>query len=218
MENSAGEFRMECVAKTRELEFVKGLQCLEHKKYVERYFLFSAAPVLTGAKSATLILFRHCCKEVWRECKEQICKETGLDAIKLYENKETFAILIYDKEMLENKVRSLEAKKILHRYGYEADGELCELFGFLKTRFYNCNFPHEIGVFLGYPPEDVGAFIEKSGKDYLCCRYWKVYHNEQEARETFEFIDKAKSHAIYLLGLKVTIKTAARMLAEMKTA
>jgi len=40
---------MECI-KERELEFVKELKCLEHKKYIEKYFLFSAAPVLTGGK------------------------------------------------------------------------------------------------------------------------------------------------------------------------
>ena len=36
-------------------------------------------------------------------------------------------------------------------------------------------FPHEIGVFLGYPLADVIGFIENRGKNFTACGYWKVY-------------------------------------------
>lgn len=38
-------------------------------------------------------------------------------------------------------------------------------------------FPHEIGLFLGYPTEDVRGFIQYGGSNALCCGYWKVYEN-----------------------------------------
>jgi len=47
-------------------------------------------------------------------------------------------------------------------------------------------FPHEIGVFLGYPLEDVVGFIEHQGRDYTCCGYWKVYGDPETARRVFE--------------------------------
>ena len=43
-------------------------------------------------------------------------------------------------------------------------------------------FPHEIGLFLGYPLEDVLAFIEHEGQHCKCCGCWKVYYNEGEAQ------------------------------------
>ena len=49
---------------------------------------------------------------------------------------------------------------------------------------YDC-FPHEIGLFLGFPVEDVKAFIEKDGHDCLTCGFWKVYCNKSQALETF---------------------------------
>lgn len=38
-------------------------------------------------------------------------------------------------------------------------------------------FPHEIGLFLGYPTEDVRGFIRYGGSNALCSGYWKVYEN-----------------------------------------
>ena len=46
------------------------------------------------------------------------------------------------------------------------------------------DFPHEIGLFLGYPPEDVEGFI--LGKDEVkLAGCWKVYGDAETARRTF---------------------------------
>ena len=46
-------------------------------------------------------------------------------------------------------------------------------------------FPHEIGLFLDYPLDDVAGFIENSGKNCRQIGCWKVYANEQQAARTF---------------------------------
>ena len=46
-------------------------------------------------------------------------------------------------------------------------------------------FPHEIGLFLGYPPEDVAGFIANNARNCKCCGCWKVYGDEAKAKETF---------------------------------
>ncbi len=53
-------------------------------------------------------------------------------------------------------------------------------------------FPHEIGVFLGYPLQDVVEFIRNDGQNCLCCGCWKVYSNECEALRSFARIRKCK--------------------------
>ena len=47
-------------------------------------------------------------------------------------------------------------------------------------------FPHEIGLFLGYPIDDVVAFIANKGRNCLCCGCWKCYGDPQAARRRFE--------------------------------
>ena len=49
-----------------------------------------------------------------------------------------------------------------------------------------CGFPHEIGLFLGYPPRDVEAFIANRGQHCLLCGTWKVYHDPDGARRCFD--------------------------------
>lgn len=55
------------------------------------------------------------------------------------------------------------------------------------------DFPHEIGVFLGYPLKDVVGFIQNKGKNCKCCGCWKVYSDECEARKKFARYEKCKT-------------------------
>ena len=49
----------------------------------------------------------------------------------------------------------------------------------------NEEFPHEIGLFLGYPPEDVLGFIDNKAGGCKCVGCWKVYGDVDEAQKTF---------------------------------
>ena len=47
-------------------------------------------------------------------------------------------------------------------------------------------FPHEVGLFLSYPPEDVKGFIDHRANNFKCTGPWKVYGDEQAAKNIFE--------------------------------
>ena len=49
-----------------------------------------------------------------------------------------------------------------------------------------CEFPHEIGYFLGYPCDDVYEFIAQRGENYKVFGTWKVYTNVEQALATFD--------------------------------
>ena len=49
-----------------------------------------------------------------------------------------------------------------------------------------CEFPHEIGYFLGYPYDDVHEFIVQRGENYKVFGAWKVYTNVEQALATFD--------------------------------
>ena len=46
-------------------------------------------------------------------------------------------------------------------------------------------FPHEVGLFLSYPPEDVKGFIDHRANNFKCTGPWKVYGDEGKARSLF---------------------------------
>ena len=56
-----------------------------------------------------------------------------------------------------------------------------DLLAHLKERFRSTCFPHEVGLFLSYPPLDVEGFIRNGGRDYAYSGLWKVYSNIEKA-------------------------------------
>ena len=46
-------------------------------------------------------------------------------------------------------------------------------------------FPHEVGLFLSYPPEDVKGFIDHRANGFKYAGLWKVYGDEEKARSLF---------------------------------
>ena len=77
-----------------------------------------------------------------------------------------------------------------------------------RHRFENCRrnrgeFPHEMGILLGYPSEDVSGFIEHKGRDFLYSGYWKVYGNLQEKLKLFHKYETARSTQVELLACGV---------------
>ena len=58
-----------------------------------------------------------------------------------------------------------------------------DLLDFLRSLKQQEDFPHEIGLFLSYPPEDVKGFLEH--RPCKCVGCWKVYENEEAAKKTF---------------------------------
>lgn len=57
-------------------------------------------------------------------------------------------------------------------------------------------FPHELGLILGYPLCDVTGFIEYQGRNYLYSGYWKIYENLEETRKLFDLYDHIRYYMV----------------------
>lgn len=155
---------------------------------LEAELIRHCAPTLAGLKSAGL--FRHFYQE-----KESVIREVELVNRMLNDRDvyievlawQTQAVLIYAyrKTQLQKELNAEGVRYLLQEYGYHGCG-VAECIMHLKERLdeYVC-FPHEIGVFLGYPLEDVLGFIQNRGKNCECCGIWKVYCDASEKQKTF---------------------------------
>ena len=109
-------------------------------------------------------------------------------------------VLFYRPDELERYLHSPVIRGLIREYGY-SDMDLGGMIRRLADRVEDFSkrgmgFPHEIGAFLGYPPDDVKGFIENEGKKYLMIGYWKVYSNLTGARMIFKEYDRAKDCAV----------------------
>ena len=100
-------------------------------------------------------------------------------------------LYLYREGHLQREWEKPGAADFLRRHGYEPGAAVQENVELLLRRIARrpC-FPHEIGLFLGYPLEDVQGFIENCGKNYRLCGCWKVYGDPQAALRCFARYEK----------------------------
>lgn len=101
---------------------------------------------------------------------------------------------MHKKENLHAVIKENEGKPVLARAKYPA-GRPDETLETLKSRFQS-GCPHEIGLFLGIPYDDVASFISHNGENYLFYGYWKVYSEPVKAKRLFADFDASKKKAI----------------------
>lgn len=101
--------------------------------------------------------------------------------------RERYLLLVYRPARLEEDLLDPTAQAILQARGYPmADGLHAKLSHLRRRIVLNPDFPHEIGLFLGYPPTDVKGFIEQGGKGSKLSGYWQVYGDAGAAERLFE--------------------------------
>ena len=100
-----------------------------------------------------------------------------------------YLVYVYRESKLRAVLAQPQVRDFLCREGYtlpEQSDDYAPLLRQLSRRLCcEADFPHEIGVFLGYPLYDVVGFIENAGRNFTCCGCWKAYGNAKEAEKTF---------------------------------
>lgn len=129
-------------------------------------------------------------------------------------------VLVYRPQLLARELSAPRAAATMFSWGYETTGSgwleaaISRLGRRLENRQQcsaNGGFPHEVGLFLGYPYDDVMAFIEHEGRDYLCCGCWKVYFNQESAEACFARYKRCTRDCEAMLGRGATLAELAGM-------
>lgn len=158
------------------------------------------APLLTGIKLSNLLHVRS-------DQKEEVLRlfeHSPISCQILYEWNNRVSILLYRKEALVMYLRQTRVKEAMEQFGY-CDMQLEAILAMVSERNQayvegKMEYPHEIGLLLGYPPEDVTGFIEHEGRDYVLSGYWKVYGDPIRAARIFRAYDRARDAVIRLAG------------------
>lgn len=140
------------------------------------------APLLFGKKPAAL--FSE--KRLPANCAWKALEARGFHRLRLLWRNDNVLTLIYQKRLLAEALAHPIAALSLREMGYPCGGDLVSMLNFLHRRFQeSMQFPHEVGFFLGYPPDDVIGFMTCKGACKLCGQ-WKVYSDVNQAKSLFE--------------------------------
>lgn len=181
------------------LDFYNKLDSMKDKEYIENFLVYNISLVIAGVKPAVTIAFRKKnlrMYNTWNKMGKNFIKSLGLKYIELRENNESIVLMIYDENILEKELNKKENIDFLIKLGYLEKVIIDEYIQILKTRYNKYHCPHELGLFLGIPFEDVKDFMECTTKKCLLCGYWKVYNNSDEAKMIFNQYDEVKHYTI----------------------
>ena len=171
---------------------------------LEKNIVEHCAPTLAGMKCGSLFYHRYTGPSVHDEIKDinlkLRCKGVSITVLRSTDS--GHLIYVYRKNMVSEHLSY--AGCLLKDLGYDhvRTGSAIK---HLRSRAEAGRLPPEIGIFLGYPLEDVVGFIENDGKDCKCIGCWKVYGDEEQAVKLFNKYRKCRAvyRRIYNVGVPV---------------
>ena len=152
------------------------------------FLIRHCAPTLAGIKTGSLFIYPYETKQDVLDAVGQTNRRLGpkgLRAVPLRFSRSRALIYVFRPKLLCADLADSAAATLLTDCGYDTENcEKCIVLLAKKLRQPG-EFPHEIGLFLGYPPEDVRGFMD----NHACgCKYtgcWKVYGDEEAAKKRF---------------------------------
>lgn len=155
---------------------------------IEKCLIQHCSPTLASMKTASLFNVNFSSEnelnDILRKWNRDL-SDKGIAMLKLHESKERALIYVFRKSRLRSDLNCPEIRRVLQENGYNSSN-IGKALTTLRTHFLQRDeFPHEIGLFLGYPVDDVIGFIRNKGQNCKQCGCWKVYCNECEAEKTF---------------------------------
>ena len=160
----------------------------EKKNISEELIVDHCAPTMAGLKTGSLF---NCPLEDSAELMEKIIElnrrivPRGLRLVPLKIKERSALVYMYRPQMLDEDLKHVMAEEILTERNYPVgQAERC-LACLVRRLRHEEEFPHEIGLFLGYPPEDVEGFIKNGAAGAKCVGTWKVYGDVETAQRRF---------------------------------
>lgn len=183
-------------------ELVQGMDL----KSIETQIALQCAPLISGLKVSNLLIISAEDEALVRV----ILRRSGISFFRLLRTGEKVTFLLFRKNPLEAYLKQQEVEAMLSEAGY-AELSLGNILSTFQKRYAHYmsaggRFPHEMGLLLGYPAEDVKGFVENEGKNFLYSGYWKVYADVEEKRRLFQKFENAKETVIQLLSYGVGIQ------------
>lgn len=153
------------------------------------------APTLAGMKTGNLFPCFFSSPQALAEelrAMNRVLVPRGLRLVPLRREKGRALLYLFRPAALSRDLAQGEVRRLLRQAGYRDLGQGACLAELRRRLGAGGDFPHEIGLFLGYPPEDVEGFQLHRGQNCKLCGYWKVYSDVDRARALFQVYDRCR--------------------------
>ena len=154
----------------------------------EETLIRQCAPTLAGIKTGSLFTCpcqdENALKEEIKEYNRSFVPK-GLCMIPLRFEKGKALIYLFRPSGLKHDFQNQLARHVLAQFGYPEDSPKQWIACLVRRFRQGLDFPHEIGLFLSYPPEDLKGFMDNHAANYKYSGIWKVYGDVNKAQSLF---------------------------------
>lgn len=102
-------------------------------------------------------------------------------------------VLFINKKSIERVLSSKKCINFLKFVGYPSEYKLNDYIDELVFRLQCEEFPHEIGVFLGYPLKDVLGFMGYGNKELVEIKNWRIYGDKDVSYKVYNSFMRDKA-------------------------
>lgn len=197
----------ECVSQTRPQWQWFAERFPQDRDCLASFLALELAEVLQGAKPGNLVALankpRSCGRNLyllWKEHGAGLIADSGLEVKVLADRGSSLLLFLYCPKALRSLLEQKSAQAILTKAGYQDAKDFAAVLAELKMRMAGEGFPHEIGVFLGYPLKDVVGFLGWAPLTFTCQGPWKIFGNPAESLRLAEAHRECRRRASLLLA------------------
>ena len=192
------------------LDIVRGTDMDEF----DRQIAMQCAPLIAGLVVSNILTI----DEEYTDRVRELFLGTDISLITLIAKRGRISFFLYREKKLAEYLKDDEVVELLYNIDLNYITSECGMLENFIRRYreymiHGGYFPHEMGVFLGYPIEDVKGFIENEGRDSLYTGYWKVYKNVPAKIRLFERFEQVRESFITMMFYGVSIDEAVELLA-----
>lgn len=171
---------------------------------LERALALHCAPVLTGLAPANLVSLDR--KDYpglpgLLDAYSLPLRSAGVVLAPMCQCRSRMLLLVYRPAFLSSRLGERHTAGYLAALGYPTEQGMGPCLDVLRRRLAGGGeFPHEIGLFLGYPLADVVGFRALGGDCARLSGHWKVYGDVDYAKRCFRRFDASRQALMHGLA------------------
>lgn len=169
-----------------------------NSSYIKRIIKL-IGPVILGSKPSEIVNIPGCPEEKIIKLNEieaffGNCKKVKYKIINVHDGSKR--VLFINEKSMNRRLLDKKCRNFLRFLGYPREYNFEAYMRELMLRLESKEFPHEIGIFLGYPLKDVLGFMGYGKQEFVEVFSWRIYGDKEVSYKIYNSFlrDKMKMH------------------------
>lgn len=153
-------------------------------------------PTVLGIKPSELLNVSLYDQSIWEEFKALFFQQEQLGLREIRQVNGRQQVIFFHRVTLDTVLSEKQNQEFLKTFNYPEPYSLDSYLNHVLEKIRSKAFPHEIGIFLGYPLKDVLGFMKQIPLTYVCTHGWRIYGDAQLSNNIYEKYHQARTSRV----------------------